>query len=81
MGGGGGGGGSQRVFWKRVKVSILEYQNLSCDADVKAVLSPAKILVLMAVVVAKLVELLLPTTEICGSNPNIGKILSTSCTI
>ena len=30
-----------------------------------------------AVVVAQLVEQSLPTTEILGSNPNIGKILST----
>ena len=30
-----------------------------------------------AVVVAQLVERLLPTLEICGSNPIIGKILST----
>ena len=33
-----------------------------------------------AVVVAQLVEQLLPTPEIWGSNPNIGKILSTNCT-
>ena len=32
------------------------------------------------VVVAQLVELLLPTPEIRGSNPKIGKILSTKCT-
>ena len=32
-------------------------------------------------VVAQLVELLLPTPEIRGSNPDIGKILSTNCTI
>ena len=33
-----------------------------------------------AVVVAQLVEQLLSTPEIWGSNPNIGKILSTNCT-
>ena len=33
-----------------------------------------------AVVVAQLVERLLPTPEIGGSNPNIGKTLSTNCT-
>ena len=32
-------------------------------------------------VVAQLVERLLPTPEIHGSNPDIGKILSTNCTI
>ena len=32
-------------------------------------------------VVARLVERLLPTPEIRGSNPDIGKILSTHCTI
>ena len=31
----------------------------------------------MAVVVAQLVERLLPTSEICGSNPVIGKFLFT----
>ena len=30
--------------------------------------------------VAQLVEQLLPTPEIFGSNPNIGKLLSTNCT-
>ena len=30
---------------------------------------------------AQLVEQLLPTPEICGSNPDISKILSTHCTI
>ena len=34
-----------------------------------------------AVVVAPLVERLLLTPEICGSNLNIGKILSTNCAI
>ena len=34
-----------------------------------------------AVVVAQLVEGLLPTPEICGLNPDIGKILSTNRTI
>ena len=34
-----------------------------------------------AVVVAQLVERLLPTPEIHGSNPDIGKILFTNCTI
>ena len=33
-----------------------------------------------AEVVAQLVEWLLPTPEIHGSNPNIGKILPTNCT-
>ena len=28
-----------------------------------------------------MVEQSLPTPEICGSNPNIGKILSTNCTL
>ena len=32
-----------------------------------------------AVVVAQLVEWSLPTPEICGSNPDIDKILSTNC--
>ena len=32
-----------------------------------------------AVVVAQLVERSLPTSEIRGSNPDIGKILSTNC--
>ena len=32
-------------------------------------------------VVAQLVERLLPTPEILGSNPDFGKILSTNCTI
>ena len=32
-----------------------------------------------AVVVAQLVERSLPTPEIRGSNPNIGKVLSTNC--
>ena len=32
-----------------------------------------------AVVVAQLVERLLPTPEIRGPNPNIGKVLSTNC--
>ena len=35
----------------------------------------------MAVVVAQLVEQSLPTTEIRGSNPDIGEILSTNCAI
>ena len=35
----------------------------------------------LAVVVAQLVERSLPTPEICGSNPDIGKILSTNCPI
>ena len=30
---------------------------------------------------AQLVERLLLTPEVCGLNPNIGKILSTNCTI
>ena len=30
---------------------------------------------------AKLVELLLPTPEICCSSPDMGKIFSTNCTI
>ena len=30
---------------------------------------------------AQLVERSLPTPEICGSNPDISKILSTNCTI
>ena len=34
-----------------------------------------------AVVVAQLVERSLPTPEILGSNPDIGKMLSTNCTI
>ena len=34
-----------------------------------------------AVVVAQLVERLLQTPEIHGSNPNFGKIVSTNCTI
>ena len=34
-----------------------------------------------AVVVAKLVERSLLTPEICGSNPDIGKISSTNCAI
>ena len=34
-----------------------------------------------AVVVAQLVERTLPTPEIRASNPDIGKILSTNCTI
>ena len=34
-----------------------------------------------AVVVAQLVERSLPTSEICSSNPEIGKILSTNCII
>ena len=34
-----------------------------------------------AVVVAQLVERSLPTPEIHGVNPDIGKILSTNCTI
>ena len=34
-----------------------------------------------AVVVAQLVERLLTTPAIRGSNPNMGKILSTNCTI
>ena len=33
----------------------------------------------LAVVVAQLVERSLPTPEIRGSNPNIGKVLSTNC--
>ena len=33
------------------------------------------------VVVAQLVEQSLPTPEIRGSNPDIGKVLSTNCTI
>ena len=36
---------------------------------------------ILAVVVAQLVDVLLSTTEIRSSNPVIGKILSTSCTI
>ena len=28
---------------------------------------------------AELVERSLPTPEICGSNPNFGKVLSTNC--
>ena len=32
-----------------------------------------------AVVVAQLVERLLPTPEICGSNPDIGKTLTSNC--
>ena len=32
-----------------------------------------------AVVVAQLVEQSVPSPEICGSNPNIGKVLSTNC--
>ena len=32
-------------------------------------------------VVAQLVEWLLPTPEICSSNPDIGEILSNNCTI
>ena len=32
-----------------------------------------------AVVVAQLVERSLPTAEIRGSNPNIGKVLTTNC--
>ena len=35
----------------------------------------------MAVVVAQLVKRSLPIPEIRGSNPDIGKILSTYCTI
>ena len=35
----------------------------------------------VAEVVAQLVEWLLPTPEICGSNPDIGKLLSTNCKI
>ena len=38
-------------------------------------------LVLRAVVVAQLVERSLPTPEIHGSNPAIGKIVSTNCMI
>ena len=34
-----------------------------------------------AVVVAQLVERSLPTSKILGLNPDIGKILSTNCTI
>ena len=34
-----------------------------------------------AVVVAQLVERSVPTPEILGSNPDIGKILSTNCTM
>ena len=34
---------------------------------------------LRAVVVAQLVERALPTPEIHGSNPNIGKVLSSNC--
>ena len=34
-----------------------------------------------AVVVAQLVERSLPTPEIGGSNPDIGKTLSTNCTL
>ena len=34
-----------------------------------------------AVVVAQLVEQLLPTQEIRGSNPNIGKVLSNNCAL
>ena len=40
-----------------------------------------KLLVWWAVVVAQLVEQLLPTPDIRGSNPDIGKILSTNCTL
>ena len=40
----------------------------------------AKTRVLREVVVAQLVEQLLPTPEIHGSNPDISKILSTNCT-
>ena len=40
-----------------------------------------KVFPILAVVVAQLVERSLPTPEICGSNPNIGKIISTNCTI
>ena len=36
---------------------------------------------LRAVVVAQLVEWLLPTPEFRGLNPDIGEILSTNCTI
>ena len=35
----------------------------------------------LAVVVAQLVERMLLTQEIRGSNPDIGKIVSTNCTI
>ena len=35
----------------------------------------------LAVVVTQLVERSLPTPEIQGLNPDIGKILSTNCTI
>ena len=35
----------------------------------------------MAVIVAQLIERLLPTSKIHGSNPDIGEILSTNCTI
>ena len=35
---------------------------------------------LRAVVVAQLEERSLQTPEICGSNPDIGKIVSTNCT-
>ena len=41
----------------------------------------SKILISWAVVVAQLVERLLTTPEIRGSNPDIGKILSTNCTV
>ena len=34
-----------------------------------------------AVVVAQLLERLLPTPEICGSNPDIGEMVSTNCAI
>ena len=40
-----------------------------------------KLLVWWAVVVAQLVEQLLPTPDIRGSNPDMGKILSTKCTL
>ena len=36
---------------------------------------------LSAVVVAQLVERSLPTPEVRGSNPDIGKVLSTNCTL
>ena len=36
---------------------------------------------LLAAVVAQLVERSLPTPEICGLNPDIGKILSTNYTV
>ena len=39
-----------------------------------------KAFVLRVVDVAQLVEQLLLIPEICGSNPNIGKILLTNCT-